>query len=229
MNQTLSPYDHGTRLEPNPWVKNGVTGNDEPRPASADDYGRVDFDNEEGATEFTVWAVPTEDGIMIRVDSMSEAPITVETETDRLAREAQVAKLYQQLEAVSIEAPDSISWNGEGEPVIFAPGHYILSSIDPEGDEFCVKFTYTGTNPYDDEMAVPTGLTWHTLYREYDGHGSYQALSSPRYAVPISEAETVVAAAKQWAAEITVKHHQNLHAAGPQQHVEVRVSGPSLS
>lgn len=229
MNQNPNPYDNGTRLEPKPWVQDGTAGSDDPRPATLDDYGRVDFDNDEGATELTVWATPTEDGIVLRVDSMSDTPITIETEADRLAREVQVTELYDQLEAVSMEAPDSITWNGEGDTATFAPGHFILSSFDPEGDEFCVNLTYTGTNPYDDENAVPTGLTWHTLFREYDGHGTYRPLSSPRYSVPISEAETVVAAAKQWAAEITAKHNQYVHTQTPQQYVDVRVSGPSLS
>jgi hypothetical protein len=42
----LTPYDTGERLEPAVW---------RPRPEDPDSYGRVDFENDEGATEFTVW------------------------------------------------------------------------------------------------------------------------------------------------------------------------------
>ncbi|KAM9861859.1 hypothetical protein ACI1US_02320 [Leucobacter sp. BZR 635] len=48
MKQSASPYDHSSELEPKPWVKEGITGTEEPRPAENAGYGRVDFDNEEG-------------------------------------------------------------------------------------------------------------------------------------------------------------------------------------
>lgn len=229
MNQTPSPYDHGTRLEPKPWVKDGITGNDEPRPASADDYGRVDFDNDAGVTEFTVWAVPTEDGIMIRVNSVSETPITLETEPERLIRMAHVTKLHDRLEALGMEAHDYLTWNDEGDPATFTPGHYELASFDPEGDQFYVELTYTGTNPYEDQGTVPTGVTWHTRFREYDSHGSSRVLSSPHYSVPIGEADTVVTAARQWATEAEEKHTRYFHGPSKQQYPQRPDAGPTLS
>lgn len=56
--RTITPYDRGTRLEPRIWVKNGTTGTEMPRPALDDDYGRVDFDNDEGATDLTLYVDP---------------------------------------------------------------------------------------------------------------------------------------------------------------------------
>lgn len=229
MNQNPNPYDNGTRLEPKPWVQDGTAGSDDPRPATLDDYGRVDFDNDEGATELTVWATPTEDGIVLRVDSMSDTPITIETEADRLTRETQVASFHDKLEALATEAHDYVTWDDEGDPSAFSPGHYELASFDPEGEQFYVELTYTGTNPYDDEAAVPTGATWHTRSLEYDGHGSRRQLCSPNTSVPISEAETVVAAAREWVTAVANKHTQYVHTQTPQQYVDVRVSGPSLS
>jgi hypothetical protein len=61
----LTPYDTGARLEPKPWVKDGYTGDEYIRPVTPDDYGKVDFDNEEGATKLTVWAEPGEDGLVV--------------------------------------------------------------------------------------------------------------------------------------------------------------------
>ena len=49
-----TPYDLGTRLEPLVWVRDGITGQENPRPSEQDDYGRVDFDDEEGGTIATV-------------------------------------------------------------------------------------------------------------------------------------------------------------------------------
>lgn len=51
MSQTLTPYDTGSRLEPKPWQV-------QPRnllqdPAEAHRYGKVDFDDDEGATRLT--------------------------------------------------------------------------------------------------------------------------------------------------------------------------------
>lgn len=52
--EIASPYDTGERLEPHPWVRDGITGNEYRRPAERDDYGRVDFDDDEGTTIATL-------------------------------------------------------------------------------------------------------------------------------------------------------------------------------
>lgn len=213
-------------------MKDGIAGTEEPRPAENADYGRVDFDNEEGATELTVWAVPTEDGIVLRVQSVGDTPITIETEGDRAARQAQLTYLHDELAALGEEAQEYLSWDDEGDPSAFAPGNFELASIEPEGDEFYVELTYTGTNPHEDEEAVPTGIIWHTRSRDYDGHGSYRTLSSPRYTAPISEAETAVNAAKQWAAEIGEKRAtflQNPYPTPTAPYVATYASGPGMS
>jgi hypothetical protein len=57
-NRELTPYDTGARLEPKTWVDaEGVAGEETRRPATANDYGRVDFD-EFDATAATVWMEP---------------------------------------------------------------------------------------------------------------------------------------------------------------------------
>jgi hypothetical protein len=57
----LTPYDAGARLEPRTWVTStaGLTRD------NVDDFGKVDFDNEEGATMLTVWAEPGEEGVTV--------------------------------------------------------------------------------------------------------------------------------------------------------------------
>ncbi len=128
---------------------------EEPRPAKNADYGRVDFGNEEGATDFTVWAVPTEDGIVLRVQSVGDTPITIETEGDRTIRQAQLTHLHDELAALGEQARDYFSWDKEGDPSEFAPCKFELAFAEPEGDAVYVELTYTGTNPYEGEEAAP--------------------------------------------------------------------------
>lgn len=65
-----TPYDTGVRLEPKPWVNaEGIAGEEEPRPAVADDYGRVDFDDAD-LTAATVWIEPgVAGGYLLQVDA----------------------------------------------------------------------------------------------------------------------------------------------------------------
>ena len=62
-----TPYDTGARYEPQLWS-----------PTSDDDYGRVDFDNDESATVLTVYAEPDQDGTQLVIDPTgTDAPVTV--------------------------------------------------------------------------------------------------------------------------------------------------------
>ncbi len=56
---SLTPYDTGARMEPKLWVgKNQKPTNT----ADLDRFGRVDFENDEGASMVTVYVEPGEDG-----------------------------------------------------------------------------------------------------------------------------------------------------------------------
>lgn len=66
----LTPYDTGDRLEPKPWsiahTEPGGSAEDRDR------YGRVDFDNDESGTEFTVCAKRGDDGkAVLEIDLMA--------------------------------------------------------------------------------------------------------------------------------------------------------------
>jgi hypothetical protein len=56
----LTPYDTGARLEPAVWTTDGGVRNAA--------YGKVDFDNDEGATIVTVWVESTDTGYRLVVD-----------------------------------------------------------------------------------------------------------------------------------------------------------------
>lgn len=61
----VTPYDTGERLEPRPWVSRE-------RPAQGDDdFGRVDFDDEEGHTVVTIHVRRRHPGAyMVRIDNL---------------------------------------------------------------------------------------------------------------------------------------------------------------
>lgn len=64
-----SPYDTGEILEPRVWENNG----------RIERFGRVDFDNDESATEVTVWVERGPDGPIVHVIAHSD-DVTVSQE-----------------------------------------------------------------------------------------------------------------------------------------------------
>lgn len=87
MNHEPTPYDTGARLEPKTWVDGeGVAGEENRRPARADDYGCVDFEDVD-VTAATVWmetdgsggyvlhVTAHTEGISIALDGEHVAPI----------------------------------------------------------------------------------------------------------------------------------------------------------
>lgn len=78
-----TPYDTGTRLEPVPWVTRigdeFITGTESLRPAEPDDFGRVDFDDEEGVTMMCIHVRFTAGEYVVVIDEISDAyPIRVQ-------------------------------------------------------------------------------------------------------------------------------------------------------
>jgi len=61
-----TPYDHGSRLEPQLW----------PLGETPDSYGRVDFDDEESRTVLTAYVEREGDGYALHVHGMAE-PLSV--------------------------------------------------------------------------------------------------------------------------------------------------------
>lgn len=70
----LTPYDRGTVLEPKPWVKatddGHFTGEDFVRSTVDEDFGKVDFDDDEDATICTVRVQPDGADHVVIIDSM---------------------------------------------------------------------------------------------------------------------------------------------------------------
>lgn len=82
MNARLTPYDDGTRLEPHVWVRGDVaTPGGLPRRTEEDDYGRVDFDDDEGRTVLTLYVERTTEGYTLHVENLSDA-LRIEVDHD---------------------------------------------------------------------------------------------------------------------------------------------------
>jgi len=74
----LTPYDTGERLVPIPWVQeDNLRHGLKPH----EDYGMVDFDNEESATVFKLHAEREGEGYVLKVEDLSGTPIRVEVDS----------------------------------------------------------------------------------------------------------------------------------------------------
>jgi len=72
MSDTLTPYDTGKRAEPKVWptpTRSELTSTPPIERALIEaDYGKVDFENDEGTTVATVWIEGTADGYVVHID-----------------------------------------------------------------------------------------------------------------------------------------------------------------
>ncbi|WP_181273587.1 hypothetical protein [Brevibacterium oceani] len=57
--QTLTPYDTGERCEPKPWLPYGTEVTEA---TPAENFGKVDFDDDSGETDCTIYVERDEDG-----------------------------------------------------------------------------------------------------------------------------------------------------------------------
>ncbi|GAA1621868.1 hypothetical protein GCM10009805_14730 [Leucobacter chromiireducens subsp. solipictus] len=161
MPETRNPYDTGDRLDPHPWVKGDVASpHGLPRQATGDDYGRVDFDNDEGATVLTAWVQKTAAGYILRVDEHQDVELTIETSSDRQIREAAMQRLDAGLRVIAAEHAGAVFFTADGEPESFGAGNYVFTPLaDGNGKRFVIDEQFVGTDSSDDDR-VPNSWTW---------------------------------------------------------------------
>ncbi len=79
----LTPYDTGERLEPRPWVDGGLNAAQLVRLSAGgpvptfEDFGRVDFDNEQNRTVLTVYVNQDARGCVLHIEDLTEEALTV--------------------------------------------------------------------------------------------------------------------------------------------------------
>ena len=80
----LTPYDTGERLEPRPWVQGGLNAAQLVRLSvggpvpTFEDFGRVDFDDEENRPVLTVYVDRDAHGYVLHIEDLTEGgPLSV--------------------------------------------------------------------------------------------------------------------------------------------------------
>lgn len=212
MPEQVSPYDDGYRLEPRVRVNDGIVGEENPRPAVADDYGRVDFDNEFSETVLTVRVQRTEQGYIVRVDEHQDVPLTIETSTQRQIRETAMQELDQALRTIA--ATEVVDFS-DGEPDAFDPGHFILAperephSSDLRPDEvrahsFVITELYDGTDESDPDR-VPNRWEWEKMTLVADDAGKPQLVVEAEGVIEPAEVDVLIGYATEWAKQRTAE------------------------
>lgn len=86
MTHRLTPYDTGERLEPHPWVKSATVAmpGGLPRQTMDDDYGRVDFDDDEGRTIVTLSISRGPAGYVLHIEDLVDEALTVTGGTEAI-------------------------------------------------------------------------------------------------------------------------------------------------
>lgn len=85
-NHHLTPYDTGDRLEPHPWVQSRTVAmpGGLPRQTATDDYGRVDFDDDEGRTVLSVYVERAGNGYVLHISNLVDEALTVSGDTEAI-------------------------------------------------------------------------------------------------------------------------------------------------
>lgn len=78
----LTPYDTGQRAEPKPWRRIGgemvAAMGPIAREMAEDRFGRVDFDDENGESLFTIWVDRNEQGArVVHIQQLGQTPVAI--------------------------------------------------------------------------------------------------------------------------------------------------------
>jgi hypothetical protein len=126
---SLTPYDTGDRLEPQPWQ---VQPRNLPDAEEAARYGKVDFDNEESATFLTAYVERNEDrkGYTLHANFDGEGALTVNLSVEgeealllqpSAALQEKVQRTIAELRTSYEQEVAEVYWQ-HGQAVIVVPG-----------------------------------------------------------------------------------------------------------
>ncbi|MGO1276985.1 MAG: hypothetical protein ACTMIG_13695 [Corynebacterium variabile] len=219
----LTPYDTGERLEPVAWVRGGTTSPDGlARPAEDDDFGRVDFDLDDGTTLATVYLMPVDTGYEMHIQQHGEDYLAVLganeppprriTDCARLEpeyRSRQMMMLSEGLAAVGKEFRDHVWYHDEGEPLFsFDPGHFVFLPYDRDGSHFAIEERFERGTDWEDEDRVPLGWTWvdYQMVPEPDGTTTAQLVAEG--ATTPADIDRLIDRARTWAQQCTDRVRQ---------------------
>lgn len=215
----LTPYDTGERLAPMIWVRGDTVGlGENTRAATNDDYGRVDFDNDEGATIASLYLGRTEHGFDMHVDQHSDDFIRVTGVTgpprleqavydlDVEYRSAQMTRLDEGLHAVAREFSEHVFFYEDGDIYAFHPGNYVFQpAAGRNGSCFAITEQYARGTDWSDEERVPFGWEWVDDSPATQPDGTTQMRIQAEGDTIPSDIDRLIARARTWAREHTAR------------------------
>lgn len=170
----LTPYDTGERLEPHVWVTNGiVVPGGRPRFAEESEFGRVDFDADDGTTILTLHVQRADNGYRMVIDQHSEEYVHVVGQNEppmltdpALAQDAeyrtrQMMLLDAGLAYIGKTYGEDIFYADDGDPTAFSLGNYTFQPLMVnDGTVFAIEEAYERGTDWADDERVPIGWTW---------------------------------------------------------------------
>lgn len=168
----LTPYDTGARLEPHVWVRGDtVSPNGATRPAGAEEYGRVDFDADDGTTILSLFVEAADTGYCVQVAQLGEDYVDVvganrppalsgpSWNLDAPYRERQMMLLDAGLQEIGREFSEHVLFS-YGDPLAFCPGHVVLTPREAGQAWFAIEEVYPHAGDWEDPERVPVGWQW---------------------------------------------------------------------
>lgn len=213
----LNPYDTGQRLEPHVWVHDGrAAPNGDERPADAGDFGRVDFDGDDGTTVLTLFVERIRYGYRLRVEQHSDhnldavgvpqAPIlrgpSAELDVEYRARQSML--LQAAMVQIATELDDTITI-GNLDPLTVSHGHCVLSTQHLVGTWFGITAIPDRDISREDPDLVPIGWKWQEIGRIQlpDGRRSTEVMAEGTTSP--SDIDHLITRARAWAHAVVQK------------------------
>lgn len=209
----LTPYDTGARLEPHVWVHGQTTSPEgRARPAEDGDFGRVDFDLDDGTSLVTVYLMPTDSGYEMHIHQHGEDYLAVYganepappalmacASLDPEYRSRQMMRLGDGLDALGKEFADDVWYYNEGDPFAFDPGHFVFLPYERDGSHFAVEERYERGTDWEDPDRTPIGWTWvdYQMVPQPDGTTSAQLVAEG--ATTPADIDRLIDRARTWA------------------------------
>lgn len=210
----LTPYDTGDRLEPHIWVRGRsvISPTGEPRPAEPDDFGRVDFDDCDGATALSILVHPSDRGIEVQIEQFTPEHVRI-TGVDLMPslfhpgedpgieyRTEQMMRLSAGLHKVAARYDEHIVFTEEGDPFAFDRGNMVFLPYHRDTTCFAITEIYQRAMDWNDPVNyVPIGWQWdeYGLITQPDGQLS-DGLVASGFTIT-SDIDALIARAETWA------------------------------
>lgn len=213
----LNPYDTGERLEPHVWVKGQVASpGGLPRRPTEDDYGRVDFDGEDGTTILTLYIERSGNGYALDIDQHGDdylhvtganEPPVLPGPGDTLDPDYRTRKMLlldAAIDQLGTEFSDHLSIS-RNDVADYTPGYYVVLPTQWIGGWFTIEELHAKSSDWSDPDRVPIGWSWHETGRITlpDGHWIPETIAQGT-TIP-SDVDQLIGRLWSWAASLPAR------------------------